>query len=207
MWLKRNEKRIMFIETWLIKELYQWLSSSKAWNMSFLEIWLNPILTLSIHIMPTFLSLVSENPSFCVADFATLSDERRSRSKFFYNLIWIKEPCVRKFKGLARLKLLGISQTIMTYSNSSYYIDLPCLWYPAVWQQKYFVTFRYWFESDCHPQAASWLSARKNFKGEGHFSKIVGGGAAPCKKGGQLFFRGGGGQLFFRGGGANMKNC
>ena len=48
---------------------------------------------------------------FCVADFATLSDERRSRSKIFLLFIWIKEPCVRKFEGLARSKLLGISQT------------------------------------------------------------------------------------------------
>ena len=31
--------------------------------------------------------------------------------KFFYCLIWIKEPCVRKFEGLARSKILGISQT------------------------------------------------------------------------------------------------
>ena len=44
-------------------------------------------------------------------DFATLSDERRSRSKIFLLFIWIKEPCVRKFEGLARSKLLGISQT------------------------------------------------------------------------------------------------
>ena len=29
---------------------------------------------------------------FCVADFATLSDERRSRSKIFPLFIWIKEP-------------------------------------------------------------------------------------------------------------------
>ena len=50
---------------------------------------------------------------FCVADFETLSDERRSRSKIFLLFIWIKEPCVRKFEieGLARSKLLGISQT------------------------------------------------------------------------------------------------
>ena len=39
-----------------------------------------------------------------------LSDERRSRSKLFPPFIWIKEPCVRKFEGLARSKLLGISQ-------------------------------------------------------------------------------------------------
>ena len=48
---------------------------------------------------------------FCVVDFVTLSDERRSRSKIFLLFIWIKEPCVRKFEGLARSKLLGISQT------------------------------------------------------------------------------------------------
>ena len=54
---------------------------------------------------------VSENPRFCVADFAKLSDERRSRSKIYLLFIWIKELCVRKFEGLARSKLLGISQT------------------------------------------------------------------------------------------------
>ena len=48
---------------------------------------------------------------FCVADFATLSDERRSRSKILPLFIWIKEACVRKFEGLERSKLLGISQT------------------------------------------------------------------------------------------------
>ena len=52
-------------------------------------------------------------PKFCVADFATLSDERRSRSKILYHLIWITEPCVRKVEGLTRLKVLGILQTIM----------------------------------------------------------------------------------------------
>ena len=48
---------------------------------------------------------------FCVADFATLSDERRSRSKIFPLFIWRKEPWVRKFEGLERSKLIGISQT------------------------------------------------------------------------------------------------
>ena len=48
---------------------------------------------------------------FCVADFATLSDKRMSRSKIFRLFIWIKEPCVRKSEGLERSKLLGISQT------------------------------------------------------------------------------------------------
>ena len=50
---------------------------------------------------------------FCIADFATLYDERKSRSKIFPLFIWMKEPCVRKFEGLARSKRLGISQTIM----------------------------------------------------------------------------------------------
>ena len=50
---------------------------------------------------------------FCVADFATLSDERRSRSKIFPLFIWITKSCVRKFEGLERSKLLGISQTTM----------------------------------------------------------------------------------------------
>ena len=48
---------------------------------------------------------------FCVADFATLSDEIRSRSKIFPLFICIKEPCLRKFEGLERSKRLGISQT------------------------------------------------------------------------------------------------
>ena len=48
---------------------------------------------------------------FCVADFVTLFDEGRSRSKIFLLFIWIKEPCVPKFEGLANSKVLGISQT------------------------------------------------------------------------------------------------
>ena len=54
---------------------------------------------------------VSQTQGFCVADFATLSDERRSRSKIFPQFIWIKELSVRKCEGLERSKLLGISQT------------------------------------------------------------------------------------------------
>ena len=50
---------------------------------------------------------------FCYADFATLSDERRSRSKIFPQFIWMKESCIRKFEGFEHLKLLGISQTNM----------------------------------------------------------------------------------------------
>ena len=48
---------------------------------------------------------------FCVADFATLSDETRSRSKIFPLFILVIEPCVQKFERLERSKLLGISQT------------------------------------------------------------------------------------------------
>ena len=56
---------------------------------------------------------------FCVADFATLSDETRSRSKIFPLFIWIKEPCVRKYERLERSKLLGISQTILTNNTAT----------------------------------------------------------------------------------------
>ena len=68
---------------------------------------------------------------FCVADFATLSDGRRSRSKIFPLFIWIKEPCVRKFEGLERSKHLGISQTIFLYStrNAMVYVHL------VIWPQ------------------------------------------------------------------------
>ena len=58
-----------------------------------------------------FLTQSQKTQGFCAADFATLSDERRSRSKIFPLYIWIKEPCVRKFEGLERSKRLGISQT------------------------------------------------------------------------------------------------
>ena len=42
-----------------------------------------------------------------------LTKEDRVR-KFVHCLIWIKEPCVRKFEGLARSKILGISQTSLS---------------------------------------------------------------------------------------------
>ena len=51
-----------------------------------------------------------------MVDFATLSDERRSRSKIFPLSLWIKVPCVGKFEGLARSKLLEISQTIFLFN-------------------------------------------------------------------------------------------
>ena len=57
---------------------------------------------------------------FCIANFATLSDERRSRSKFFLLFIWLKEPCVRKFGGLARSKLIEISQTVLVFFIRNY---------------------------------------------------------------------------------------
>ena len=70
---------------------------------------------------------------FCVAHFATLSDDRSSRSKIFPLFIWIKEPCVRKFKGFQRLKRLGISQTRYLFIILQYIISAKMveqgLWY------------------------------------------------------------------------------
>ena len=56
-------------------------------------------------------STVSENPSFRVADFTTLPDERRSRSKINLLFNMDKEPYFRKFEELTRSKILGILQT------------------------------------------------------------------------------------------------
>ena len=53
--------------------------------------------------------------SFCVTDFATLSNERRSRSKIVPLFNVDEKPCVRKFEGLTRSKILGILQTEMDY--------------------------------------------------------------------------------------------
>ena len=47
---------------------------------------------------------------FCVADFATLSDERRSGSKIFLLFAMDKKTLHSKSEGLARSKILGISQ-------------------------------------------------------------------------------------------------
>ena len=65
---------------------------------------------------------------FCVADFVTLSGERRFRSEIFPLFIWIKEPCVRKIKGLERSKLLGISQTKL--KDLRYYQVIIPFWSP-----------------------------------------------------------------------------
>ena len=51
---------------------------------------------------------------FCVADFATLSDETRSRSKIFPLFIRIKEPCVRNLKGSNVRNYLGFRKLIYT---------------------------------------------------------------------------------------------
>ena len=57
----------------------------------------------------TYLQMQSHKvQGFCVADFATLSDERRSRSKIVLPFNEDKKPCVRKFEGLTRSKILGI---------------------------------------------------------------------------------------------------
>ena len=47
---------------------------------------------------------------FCVADFAMLSDERRSRSKIFLLFAMDKRTLHSKSEGLARSEILGISQ-------------------------------------------------------------------------------------------------
>ena len=68
---------------------------------------------------------VLENRRFCVADFATLSDERKSRSKIFPLFIWIKESCVRKFEGIERSKLLGISrQKLVNYGINGKFLNI-----------------------------------------------------------------------------------
>ena len=54
---------------------------------------------------------------FRVADFATLSDERRSRLKIFLLFNMDKKPCVQKFEGLARSKVVGILQTMLASGN------------------------------------------------------------------------------------------
>ena len=46
-----------------------------------------------------------------------LTKEGRA-GKLFYCLIRIKEPCVRKFEGLTRSKILGILQTIYEMTTS-----------------------------------------------------------------------------------------
>ena len=74
-----------------------------------LKLWLPNFVTSCFYLFATIQS--HKTQGFCVADFATLSDETRSRSKIFPLFIWIKEPCVRKFERLERSKLLGISQT------------------------------------------------------------------------------------------------
>ena len=56
-----------------------------------------------------------EIKGFCVPDFATLSDERRSRSKIVLLFNVDKKPCFRKFEGLTHSKILGILQTEMNY--------------------------------------------------------------------------------------------
>ena len=62
-----------------------------------------------IHVVVTHQS--QKTQGFCVADFATLSDERRSRSKLFPLFIWIKnlafenlkDSNVRNFLGFRKL--------------------------------------------------------------------------------------------------------
>ena len=44
---------------------------------------------------------------FCVANFATLSDERRSRSKVFLLFIWIENLAFKNLKGSLLRNFLG----------------------------------------------------------------------------------------------------
>ena len=110
---------------------------------------------------------VSENQRFCVADFATLSDERRSRSKFFPLFIWMKESCVRKFEGLERSKLLGISKT-KTWAHSHlasviFVTDVeskPRLVQVNVRENNYALTMICWYE--CR-EVEEWCEAIRTF--------------------------------------------
>ena len=52
---------------------------------------------------------------FCVADFATLSDDRGSRLKFFLLFNRDTEPSIRKFGELTRSKIFGILQTVLSH--------------------------------------------------------------------------------------------
>ena len=89
--------------------------------------------SLQAQLVPECCSIQSQKTQgFCVADFATLSDERRSRSKIFPLFIWIKEPCVRKFEGLERSILLGISQTILGESENKYQNEAKGICSPVV---------------------------------------------------------------------------
>ena len=50
-----------------------------------------------------YITQLQETQGFCVAEFATLSDERISRSKIFP--LWIKEPGGRKFLGFCKISM------------------------------------------------------------------------------------------------------
>ena len=89
----------------LTVKFYQFQPPNLIWRVPCIK---QNILTLS------GASQSQKTQGFCVADFATLSDETGSRSKIFPLFIWIKEPCVRKFERLERSKRRGISQTNLT---------------------------------------------------------------------------------------------
>ena len=96
-------------------------------------------ITFSLSHYPRTLTVIAliqsqKTQGFCVAHFATLSDERRSRSKIFLLFIWIKEPCVRKFEGPARSKLPGISQTVLL---SQQFFTVPLSYCPSTFSLSY----------------------------------------------------------------------
>ena len=109
----RHSHGALHSETIIKKNLSQYfvLCREKFWRFNAKVVHLRCLSALKIFHLPTVQS--QKTQGFCVADFATLSDERRSRSKIFCYLILIKEPCARKCGGLARSKLLGISKTML----------------------------------------------------------------------------------------------
>ena len=63
--------------------------------------------------LPCFQS--QKTQGFCVADFATLSDERRSRSKIFPLFIWIKNLAFENLKGSNVRNFLGFRKLFYIY--------------------------------------------------------------------------------------------
>ena len=66
-----------------------------------------------------FLVQSQKTQGFCVADFATLSDERRSRSKIFPLFIWIKNLAFENLKGSNVRNFLGFRKLSKSYGTES----------------------------------------------------------------------------------------
>ena len=63
--------------------------------------------TVMVHLVQTCL----RKPKVLCRRFCDTAGEEGCIQKLFYCLIPIKEPCVRKYEGLPRSKILGILQT------------------------------------------------------------------------------------------------